>query len=100
MKALHSGLLDLFHDVYLKANNNIILQASEDDIDVQDLDGGLQQSHESYTVFNITSNMEEAEGTPTQKHFAYDEDKSKRHCTEVDDEYDAIGKNILFRTVG
>ncbi|KAF9410454.1 hypothetical protein HW555_010456 [Spodoptera exigua] len=57
----------------------------------------ISPMEDNYTAFSISSVAGEAqEAAHSSKRFAED-DKNKRHCTEVDDEYDAIGVNVAAK---
>lgn len=69
------------------------------DNDDASFDANIDDSYSS-AAFSISSNIVEVpESTcgPTPSKRFLDEDKNKRHCTEVDDEYDAIGVNVAAK---
>ncbi|CAH0724242.1 unnamed protein product, partial [Brenthis ino] len=73
----------------------------EDDVDVPEQDDSCQQKNESYSDYSyITPDMAEVGEASTPKQFNYEEDKFKRHYSEVDDEYDAIGINVAAKLRG
>ncbi|KAJ8717082.1 hypothetical protein PYW08_005481 [Mythimna loreyi] len=74
-------------------------QEESPDNDDASFDGNIEDSYSS-AAFSISSNIVEVpESTcgPTPSKRFLDEDKNKRHCTEVDDEYDAIGVNVAAK---
>ncbi|XP_049701134.2 uncharacterized protein LOC126055551 [Helicoverpa armigera] len=74
-------------------------EEEEEDDDIQEDDGRFDATRDDYSspAFSISSNIVEVpESTCASKRFLED-DKNKRHCTEVDDEYDAIGVNVAAK---
>ncbi|XP_023939920.2 uncharacterized protein LOC112047145 [Bicyclus anynana] len=69
----------------------------DEDGEEQDLEDSYDDS-QGYQHYSSSQPMVEVAGTPMQKQYmGFDDDKSKRHCTEVDDEYDAIGINVAAK---
>ncbi|XP_045777752.1 uncharacterized protein LOC123875757 [Maniola jurtina] len=75
----------------------------EDDADEPSTEPEQEDSYDemqNYQHYAIGQTMVEVSGSPIQKPYNFEEDKSKRHCTEVDDEYDAIGINVAAKLRG
>uniref|UniRef100_A0A2A4IU44 MADF domain-containing protein n=1 Tax=Heliothis virescens TaxID=7102 RepID=A0A2A4IU44_HELVI len=72
-------------------------EEEEEEDDAQEDDGRFDTTADTYSspAFSISSNIVEVPES-TSKRFLED-DKNKRHCTEVDDEYDAIGVNVAAK---
>ncbi|CAH0590485.1 unnamed protein product [Chrysodeixis includens] len=61
----------------------------------------FEPSIDTYSTpeYTVTSNMIDVPESSSNKRFStLEDDKNKRHCTEVEDEYDAIGKDLLKTT--
>ncbi|XP_022827975.1 uncharacterized protein LOC111357455 [Spodoptera litura] len=54
----------------------------------------MEDNYTAFTISNVSAEVPEA--AHGSKRFMED-DKNKRHCTEVDDEYDAIGVNVAAK---
>ncbi|CAG9564217.1 unnamed protein product [Danaus chrysippus] len=61
-----------------------------EDVDVEDEVG--------YQEYALPTNM--MEGNSLIQKYDYEDEKSKRYCTEVEDEYDAIGINVAAKLRG
>ncbi|XP_050352692.1 uncharacterized protein LOC126775018 [Nymphalis io] len=78
-----------------------VISESEDEIETRESDETFQPPIVNYSDYTVTTNlMEGGNVSPIPKPFEFEEDKSKRHCTEVDDEYDAIGINVAAKLRG
>ncbi|XP_072942325.1 uncharacterized protein [Epargyreus clarus] len=69
-----------------------------DDIDDHE-EMSFAQPMENYPVdYNVPSSMVEVTDNSMKRYPMYDDDvKTKRHCTEINDEYDAIGINVAAK---
>ncbi|XP_039758989.1 uncharacterized protein LOC120633023 [Pararge aegeria] len=75
-------------------------EQEEDEVDEPEQDDSYDEVP-NYQPYGGGQNRLEVSGSPIQKQYMnYEEDKSKRHCTEVDDEYDAIGINVAAKLRG
>lgn len=79
-----------FKLLQLKIKNLHLFQEMEDEGNDAVQEDSYNQA-QTYQRYN--QSMVEASESVQKPYLNFDEDKSKRHCTEVDDEYDAIGKH-------
>lgn len=69
----------------------MLLQDSEEDGEEDDEHPFETSMEHNYTEYN-TNNIVEMSETSNKRFTNFEEEKSKRHCTEIEDEYDAIGE--------
>ncbi|XP_068620630.1 uncharacterized protein [Battus philenor] len=80
------------------------IEDSQDDINENGEDdvAPFDQSLESYPIaYNVATNIDDVpDSASVTKGYSFDDDQSKngkRHCTEIEDEYDAIGINVAAK---
>lgn len=73
----------------------MLLQDSEEDGEEDDEHPFETSMEHNYTEYN-TNNIVEMSETSNKRFTNFEEEKSKRHCTEIEDEYDAIGEKLIL----